>query len=127
MGVNGPQRLSDRAARLGQGASTRRKPDASQRRKAERNANKRGLRNMTVAITIETENLGGPDTTFRMSVNGAVVLTGLSLDDADHAVGRSLLRIALSKNKAPPKPAPAPTILNESALRGWLSNVRRAA
>ena len=82
---------------------------------------------MAVSITIETENLGGPDVTFRMSVNGAVVLTGLSLDDADHAVGRSLLRIALSKKQAPPKAAPAPTLINEAALRSRLAGARRAA
>ena len=81
---------------------------------------------MAVSITIETENLGGSDVTFRMSVNGAVVLTGLSLDDADHAVGRSLLRIALSKRQAP-KAAPAPTLINEAALRSRLAGARRAA
>jgi hypothetical protein len=62
-----------------------------------------------------------------MSVNGAVVMTGLTMDDAHHAVGRSLLRIALAKNQAPPTPAPGPTLIDEAMLRGRLSGARRAA
>ena len=82
---------------------------------------------MAISITVEPENLGGPDMTFRMSVNGAVVMTGLTMDDAHHAVGRSLLRIALAKNQTPSKPAPTQTLIDESALRGRLSGARRAA
>jgi hypothetical protein len=82
---------------------------------------------MAISITVEPENLKGPDMTFRMSVNGAVVMTGLTMDDAHHAVGRSLLRIALAKNQAPPTPAPGPTLIDEAMLRGRLSGARRAA
>jgi hypothetical protein len=82
---------------------------------------------MSVAITVEPENLGSLDITFRLSVNGAVVMTGLGPAEAYHAVGQSLQRIALAKPAKPPKPAASPTMFDVPKLRSWLIAAASAA
>ena len=49
---------------------------------------------MAIAITVEPETADGSGMQFRLSVNGRVVATGLTVCEAHFAVSEVLLRIA---------------------------------
>jgi hypothetical protein len=86
---------------------------------------------MAIAITIEAENPKSPTTTFRLSINGAIVTTGLAGAEAHVVIGKLIERISLPKTSGQTKPAAAPTartlpkiakspLLEPPALRAWL-------
>lgn len=74
---------------------------------------------MTIAITVQAENPGTSAIKFRLFINGAVVATNLTAEEAHLIVGRSLQRLTRPKKPAMPKVNPAvfPSLSSARASR----------